>query len=106
MTGGLAALWRGLLYDERSLDAALGLVPRLSFAGHLAFHEEAQRHGLRGKLGRTSLASMALEMIRMAKAGLQQLDPEDLPLLEPLEARARSGRSPAEDVLDAAREKT
>jgi glutamate--cysteine ligase len=106
MTGGLAALWRGLLYDERSLDAALGLVPRLSFAAHLAFHEEAQRNGLRGKLGRTSLASMALEMIRVARAGLQQLDPDDVPLLEPLEARARSARSPAEDVLDAAKEET
>jgi glutamate--cysteine ligase len=49
---------------------------------------------------------MALEMIRLARAGLQHLDPEDVPLLEPLEARARSGRSPAEDVLDAAREET
>jgi glutamate--cysteine ligase len=106
MTGALAALWRGLLYDESSLDAALGLVPRLSFPTHLAFHEEAQRRGLRGRLGRTTLASMALEMIRVARAGLQQLDPDDVPLLEPLEARARSGRSPAEDVLDAAREET
>ena len=106
MTAGLPALWRGLLYDEASLDAALGLVPRLSFAEHLAFHEEAQRNGLRGKLRRTSLAAMALEMIRVARAGLQHLDPADLPLLEPLEARARSGRSPAEDVLDAARQET
>jgi glutamate--cysteine ligase len=106
MTGALAALWRGLLYDDASLDAALGLVPRLSFAEHLAFHEEAQRNGLRGKLRRTSLASMALEMVRLSRAGLQHLDPEDVLLLEPLEARARSARSPAEDVLDAAREET
>lgn len=106
MTAGLPALWRGLLYDDASLDAALGLVPRLSFAEHLTFHEEGQRHGLRGKLRRTSLASMALEMIRLARAGLQHLDPEDLPLLEPLEARARSGRSPAEDVLDAAKQES
>ena len=41
---------------RRPLDAALGLVPRLSFAEHLAFHEEAQRHGLGGKLRRSSLA--------------------------------------------------
>ena len=103
-TAGLVALWRGLLYDDASLDAALGLVPRLSFAEHLAFHEEAQRNGLRGKLRRTSLASMALEMIRLARAGLQHLDPDDIPFLESLEARARSGRSPAEDVLEAFRE--
>ena len=105
-TAALVALWRGLLYDDGSLDAALGLVPRLSFAEHLAFHEEAQRHGLGGKLRRTSLASMALEMVRLARIGLEHLDPDDIPLLEPLEARARSGRSPAEEVLGAFREET
>ena len=105
-TAALVALWRGLLYDDASLDAALGLVPRLSFAEHLTFHQEAQRNGLKGKLRRTSLASMALEMVRLARVGLQHLDPGDVPLLEPLEARARSGRSPAEDVLDAARDET
>jgi glutamate--cysteine ligase len=105
-TAGLVALWRGLLYDDASLDAALGLVPRLSFTEHLAYHEEAQRNGLKGKLRRTSLGSMALEMVRLARVGLMHLDPDDIPLLDPLEARARSGRSPAEDVLDAAKEET
>ena len=47
---------------------------------------------------------MALEMVQVAKQGLQRLDPDDVALLEELEARARSGRSPAEDVLDAYRE--
>ena len=105
-TAGLVALWRGLLYDEASLEGALGLVPRLSFAEHLAFHEEAQRRGLKGKLRGTSLAALALEMVRLARVGLEHLDPDDLPLLEPLEERARSGRSPAEDVLEAFRDET
>src|SRR5215468_7339497 len=102
MTGGLLALWRGLLYDAGALDAALSLVPRLSYGAHLAFHEEAQRHGLRGKLGTTSLGSLALEMVRIARGGLQLLDPADAPLLDVLESRAASGQSPAEDVLAAA----
>ena len=100
------ALWRGLLYDDASLEGALGLVPRLSFAEHLAFHEEAQRSGLEGKLRGTSLAALALEMVRLARVGLERLDPDDVPLLEPLEERARSGRSPAEDVLEAFRDET
>jgi glutamate--cysteine ligase len=103
-TAALVALWRGLLYDDASLDAALGLVPRLSFVEHLAFHEEAQRNGLRGKLRRTAISAMALEMVQIARQGLQNLDPDDIPLLAPLEERARSGRSPAEDVLEAFRE--
>jgi len=105
-TAGLVALWRGLLYDEATLDAALGLLPRLSFAEHLAFHEEAQRHGLRGTLRGRSLADLAEEMVRLARAGLRRLDPEDAPLLDVLEARASSARSPAEDVLQAASEET
>ncbi len=40
------------------------------------------------------------------RARAEHLDPDDIPLLEPLEARARSGRSPAEDVLEAFREET
>jgi glutamate--cysteine ligase len=103
-TAALVALWRGLLYDDGALDAALDLVPRLSFAEHLAFHEEAQRHGLRGKLRRSAISALALEMVKVARQGLQRLDPDDIPLLEPLEERARSGRSPAEDVLEAFRE--
>lgn len=102
MTGGLLALWRGLLYDAGALDAALALVPRLSYPAHLAFHEEAQRNGLRGKLGDRSLGALALEMVRIARGGLQRLDPADAPLLDVLEARAASGQSPSEDVLGAA----
>jgi len=102
MTGGLLALWRGLLYDTQALEAALALVPRLSYDAHLAFHEEAQRRGLKGKLGETSLGGLALEMVRIARGGLQRLDPADAPLLDVLEARAASGQSPAEDVLAAA----
>jgi len=41
-------------------------------------------------------------MVRIARAGLQRLDPADASLLDVLEARAASGQSPAEDVLAAA----
>jgi len=104
MTGGLIALWRGLLYDEGALDATLTLLPRLGYEEHLAFHEEAQRRGLGGTLRGTSLGALALEMVEIAQAALRRLDPADLPLLDVLEERARTRRSPAEDVLEAARD--
>jgi len=102
LTGGLVALWRGLLYDRDTLEGALRLVPRLSFEEHLQFHLEAQRRGLKGKLRGTPLAALTLEMVRLARQGLQRLDPEDVSLLDPLEERARASRSPAEDVLETA----
>ncbi|RKH68451.1 glutamate--cysteine ligase [Corallococcus interemptor] len=104
MTGALGALWRGILYDAQALSEAELLLPRLTFTEHLAFHDTARREGLAGKLGPHALHQLAAEMVSIAKRGLQRLDPEDAPLLAPLEAVAASGRSPAQAVLDAWRE--
>ncbi len=101
MTGGLAALWRGLLYDAGALEEAERLLPRLSFTEHLAFHDTARREGLAGRLGQHELHRLAGEMVAIARRGLQRLDPLDAPLLEPLAQVAASGRSPAQAVLDA-----
>ncbi|CAM4312157.1 glutamate--cysteine ligase [Corallococcus sp. ZKHCc1 1396] len=101
MTGALGALWRGLLYDAQALEEAQLLLPRLSFTEHLSFHDTARREGLAGKLGAHELHRLAGEMVSIAKRGLQRLDPQDAPLLAPLEEVAASGRSPAQAVLDA-----
>ncbi len=99
--GAMAALWRGLLYDAQAMEDAGRLFPKLSFADHLAFHAEAQRLGLHGMLRGTRIGELAVEMVRIAKEGLRRLDPEDAPLLEPLEDTAQSGRSPADHLLAA-----
>jgi glutamate--cysteine ligase len=101
MTGGLAALWRGLLYDKAAMDEAERLLPKLSFKDHLAFHDTARRQGLAGKLGQHELHRLAGEMVAIARRGLERLDPQDAPLLEPLARVAASGRSPAQAVLEA-----
>lgn len=101
MTGALAALWRGLLYDVTALDEAERLLPRLSFSEHLAFHDTALREGLSGRLGSHELHRLAADMVAIARRGLERLDPADAPLLEPLARVAASGRSPASLVLEA-----
>jgi glutamate--cysteine ligase len=40
-------------------------------------------------------------MVAIARRGLERLDPQDAPLLEPLAEVAASGRSPAHAVLEA-----
>ncbi len=40
-------------------------------------------------------------MVAIARRGLERLDPQDAPLLEPLARVAASGRSPAQAVLEA-----
>jgi glutamate--cysteine ligase len=101
MTGALGALWRGLLYDPAATEEAERLLPKLSLAGHRAFHDTARREGLAGRLNGQELHRLAGEMVAIARRGLQRLDPQDVPLLAPLEQVAASGRSPAVAVLEA-----
>jgi len=103
-TGGLAALMRGLLYSPKAMERALAALPRLPLDEHRRFHELAQREGLEGKWNGRGLAAMALELVAAARAGLTALGDDEPKLLEPLEAIAKSGRSPARRVLEAPRE--
>ena len=101
MTGALAALWRGILYDATALDEAERLLPKLGYTEHLAFHDTARREGLAGRLGSQALSRLAADMVEIARRGLQRLDAQDAPLLDPLAEVAASGRSPAKAVLEA-----
>ncbi len=101
MTGALPALWRGLLYDRGAMEEGERLLPKLSHEEHLAFHDTARRQGLAGKLGNHELHRLAGEMVAIARRGLERLDREDAPLLEPLAEVAASGRSPGQRVLEA-----
>lgn len=100
MTGALAALMRGLLYEPTALDEVSRVVPPLSPRAHLELHAAAQVSGLAARLGAGTLADHARELVGVARRGLERLDPLDVPLLEPLEEIARSGRSRATGVLE------
>lgn len=101
LTGALGALWRGLFYDRTALEDAGRLVGPLSSNEYAAFQDQARRRGLRGEHRGVSLGALSTELVEIARAGLRRLDPLDAPLLEPLLEVARSGRSPAEGVLEA-----
>lgn len=100
MTGALAALMRGLLYDERARDDATRLLPKLSPNDHRALHRAAQQDGLEAKVGAGTLAHYARELVAIARRGLSQLSGDDGPLLDVLDEVARGGRSPARAVLE------
>jgi glutamate--cysteine ligase len=101
LTGGLAAMWRGLLYDATALSESERLLPAFSYQQHLELAEVARKEGLRGTFRGVRLADAAKALVEIAREGLSRLDPMDEPLLEPLRELAFHGRSPAEDVLEA-----
>lgn len=98
MTGALAALMRGALYDDTALSELSVLMPTLTPDEHRQLHASAQQHGLRATLGSRTLGDYAREFIELSARGLKRLDPLDAPLLEPLAEVAASGCSPAQRV--------
>lgn len=101
MTGALAALMRGLLYDRTALEGASELLPPLAPREHLELHAAAQMQGLHARLGAGTLADYAGELVELAAQGLGRLGDDDVALLDPLREVARQRRSPAEVVLEA-----
>lgn len=98
----LPALWRGLLDATDARDAAWELVRGVSFAERERVRREVPRAGFAARLGQRPLAELAVELVRIARAGLESLPggAADAALLEPLEIYARAGRCPADDMLD------
>jgi glutamate--cysteine ligase len=108
MTKGLCAFWKGILYDRTARADAFALVNGLSIDERRALGLAAGREGLAARLpdGRT-LAAVARELVELSAQGLcrqkccGQLGQDERVFLDPLRARAASGRSPADDALAA-----
>jgi len=110
MTKALAALWKGVLYDAEARGEALELFGGLDAAARRALTVAAGREGLAARLsdGR-ALREAAVELVEIAARGLcrqrccGQEGQDERVWLAPLRERAASGRSPADDALDALR---
>ena len=103
----LPALWVGLLYDAESLDAAWRLVEDWSAQEREAMREAVTRTGLATPFRDTTVRDLALEMLALARSGLARRaiiggsGRDECHFLDTLDAIAASGRTPAEDLLDA-----
>ena len=109
-TRALAAFWKGILYDATARERAWGLVRSLSLSERRALTHAAGQEGLGARLpdGRT-LAQLARELLDASADGLcrqhccGQRGEDERVWLEPLRARAASGRTPADEALEAFR---
>lgn len=106
------AFWVGLLYDRDARAAALEAVGGTTRAERDAARAVVPRVGLAAPWGRRRLRDVALELVRIARAGLARrtvaglegagLEGTPAPtLLDRTLARVEAGRSPAHEVLDA-----
>jgi len=103
----LPALWVGLLYDRTALDAAWDLVKGWSMDEHYALRRDVPRLGLKTPFRDRTLREVALEVLEIAHDGLANRRRRDAAgndetgFLSTLWDIARSGRTPAEDLLEA-----
>jgi glutamate--cysteine ligase len=110
LTKALAAFWKGILYSRESLEWAWEAVSRFTVAERRALMDAAGREGLAGRApdGRT-LGRVLATLLEAASAGLcrqgccGEKGQDERVWLAPLQERAASGRSPADEALEAFR---
>lgn len=103
----LPAFWVGLLYDQTALDAAWDLVKRWSMAEREQLRQDVPRLALDAPLpGGGRLADLAPRVLEIAEAGLNArarlnaAGDSESGFLGPLWDVARSGKVPAQQLLD------
>ncbi|GAO40295.1 putative glutamate--cysteine ligase [Sphingomonas changbaiensis NBRC 104936] len=103
----LPALWVGLLYDNTALDAAWDLVKPWSMDAREALRNDVPRLALEAPLpGGGVLRDIAGEVLEIAASGLRtrarlsSAGDSEVGFLEPLNDVVRTGRPPAQRLLD------
>ena len=101
----LPALWVGLLYDQTALDAASDLIRDWTIEEMMSLRDAVPRQALKTPFRKTTLQQIALQVLEISRMGLKNrrrqtafTDDESL-FLDPLFEIARSGQTPAEELL-------
>ncbi len=103
----LPAFWVGLLYDQGVLDQAWQMVKDWSRADHEYLRAEVPRTALRAEFQGRTMQALAKDVLALSREGLERravLDSrgkDESHFLDPLDAIADSGKTPAEGLLEA-----
>jgi glutamate--cysteine ligase len=102
----LPAFWVGLLYDAGSLDACQQLIADWSTDDLARLRDDVSRDGLRAEIGGRTVRDIAGDLLELAQQGLRNRrrlnasGDDETGFLEPLHAVVRSGRTPADRLLE------
>jgi glutamate--cysteine ligase len=93
------ALWKGLLYDPTALERALDIAPRLGQGDFARLQLEVARHALEARLDHISIIDLAVEVLRVSRAGLERIAPNEARYLDLLDERVIKERLCPADIL-------
>jgi len=103
----LPAFWAGLLYDDAALDGAWELVKGWDAAEREQLRRDVARLGLKAAVGGRTAREIAVDALALSAAGLRRRQRfndsgrDESIFLDTLISTAESGRTPAEDMLEA-----
>jgi glutamate--cysteine ligase len=103
----LPAFWVGLLYDDQSLDAAWDLVKNWTPEDRRKLSADVPRLALKAEIAGRTVRDVALDVLKIARDGLTRRDrrnasgDNETGFLAPLQEIAETGRTPAEELLEA-----
>jgi len=103
----LPAFWVGLLYDTTAIDAAWDLVKGWTTEDREGLRQAVPRDGMAATVAGRGVREVALEVLEIARGGLNRrarlnaAGDNETGFLSPLQDIAESGRTPADDLLDA-----
>ncbi len=106
MSFALPALWKGLLYDDRSFSRLEALLDGWSYREVERHRESFARHGVRTRFLGREVADWAGDVVELAEAGLSRIDDrneageDESVLLAPLRALLQEARCPADRLLE------
>jgi glutamate--cysteine ligase len=95
----LPALWAGLLYNTRSLDAAWQMVKDWTMEDREALRRSVPTEALQATVGGRTIREIAREALTLSRAGLDAQGVTDSSFLNVLDDIVESGRTPADELL-------
>jgi len=99
----LPALWKGILYDERSKDAVWALMDNPTSEELFKLNQDVAQLGFKAQYRDKTVLQLAEQLLELSSAGLERLRaPEaksEAVFLAPLEKAVTSGQTFADDLL-------
>ncbi len=99
---GLAALCKGVFYDDGAMEAAILLTDGVTMEQRHSLWEDVTTQSLRAPLpsGTGTVSDLAKELLSIARAGLRNVELDSLPYLQPLQEIVESGQTVASLLVD------
>jgi len=96
-----AAFWTGLLYSQTGRELVKRHLVEMNAQQRRELHQAAAVHGLKTKFGKSTLATLASELVAASRDELKRRGFGEESLLVPVENNLRDGVNPAQRVLNA-----